>query len=97
MLAQSGRKVNRLLLPADGRGACIAWSSGTFGLVRFQVQVRLSEDARRGWDRLCTDNGCTLTAVLEALGRELDAGRSPVPERVLKAAREIDRERRSRR
>lgn len=63
------------------------------------MYVRLSDDARRGWDRTCVKYGVTLTALLEAMGRELDTlgittDRGAV---VVEEARRIDQERRSRR
>lgn len=65
--------------------------------MRQQVQVRLSPEARRGFDRLVTEHGTTLTSVLEVVGLELAAGRMPLPAKVLADARKIDLQRRSRR
>lgn len=61
-----------------------------------EIRARLTEPAWESWDRLCASEGVTLTALLEALGRELGDQWQPT-QRVLKAAREIDWERRSRR
>jgi hypothetical protein len=59
--------------------------------------VRLTDDAAAGWDRLCTRRGVTMTALIEALGRSLNEGEEWVPDDAIRRAREIDRERRSRR
>lgn len=63
------------------------------------MTVRLTEDAHRGWNRLCQQRNVTLTAVLESMGLELlergittDRG-----EAVVERAQQIDFERRSRR
>jgi hypothetical protein len=59
--------------------------------------VRLSDEAAQGWDWLCTARGVTLTALLEALGRILATGEDWTPDQAIDRARQIDRERRSRR
>lgn len=63
------------------------------------MNLRLSFEARRGWDRFCREQGVTLTAFVEAIGLELDErgmveGRGP---QVVERARQIDTERRNRR
>ncbi len=62
------------------------------------LQVRLTEDAREGWDRAAEREGANLTALLEAYGEAL-SGRKPIrlPASVVQRAREIDRQRHSRR
>lgn len=59
------------------------------------LQVRLTDEARAGLDRFTTRRGVTLTAYLEALGLAGDG--DPTATEVIAVAREIDRERRSRR
>ena len=62
-----------------------------------QTSVRISDDARRGFDRLATSQGVTLTALLEALGQRVETQPDVIPAEVIDAARRIDFERRSRR
>jgi hypothetical protein len=64
---------------------------------RRRSTLDLTETARRGLDRFCTDQRVTLTALVEAIGLELDDGRAVIPDRVVERAGEIDRNRRSRR
>lgn len=59
--------------------------------------MRISDEARRGFDRLATRHGVTLTALLEALGQLVEAQPDALPPEVIDAARRIDFERRSRR
>lgn len=59
--------------------------------------VRLTDTAAEGWDRLCTRRGVTLTALIEALGQMLDEGDFSPTEEAIQRARHIDRDRRSRR
>lgn len=59
--------------------------------------MRISDDARRGLDRVATRYGVTLTALLEAMGRYLDEDPTRVHQGVIETARQIDFERRSRR
>lgn len=63
------------------------------------MTVRLSDDARRGWDRTCVNYGVSLTALLESMGRELDTLGITTErgEVVVQEARRIDQERRNRR
>lgn len=61
-----------------------------------EVRARLSDEGYRGWDRTVTREGVTLTALVESIGRELDAGSWHPPRRMIDEARKIDRERRSR-
>lgn len=64
---------------------------------RRRLPVRLTEEAHAGLDALATRHGVTRTAMLEALGL-LGALNKPVDwEQVIRRARQIDRERRSRR
>lgn len=60
------------------------------------TQVRLSPEAREALDRLCTEQGITLTAYFEALGLCLADGTLRIRPEVVKRARQIDRDRRSR-
>ena len=62
-----------------------------------QTSVRISDEARRGFDRLATSHGVTLTALLEALGQLIESTPDAIPPEVIDAARRIDFERRSRR
>lgn len=67
---------------------------------RITVTNRLSPEARRGFDRACRIAGVTMTAMLEALGRELDRDPHRLLDRgsdIMELAREIDLERRHRR
>lgn len=57
------------------------------------LQVRVTDEARAGLDRICNRRNITVTAFLEALGRLAP----PAPEDVVELARRIDQERRSRR
>lgn len=59
---------------------------------RRQIHARLDPRAWEAWDRWLTREGVTLSAALEAFGRELAEGRAP-PVRVARRARVIDRER----
>lgn len=59
--------------------------------------VRLTDTSAAGWDRLCTRRGVTLTALLEAVGQMLDEGADWPIDEAIDRARQIDRERRSRR
>lgn len=59
------------------------------------LQARLTPEAHSGWDRMALDTGSTMSAIIEAMGREMRAGWRP-PSKILKLARAIDRERHSR-
>jgi hypothetical protein len=59
--------------------------------------VRLTDASAQAWDRLCTRRGVTLTALLEALGQLAAEGETWVPDDAVERARDIDRDRRSRR
>jgi cytochrome c oxidase subunit IV len=59
--------------------------------------VRLSDDARRGWERLALRYGVTMSALMEAVGVRLMSGEGePVPAELIELARKIDYERRRR-
>jgi hypothetical protein len=60
---------------------------------RILLQVRLTEDARAGLDRIASRRGVTITALFEAIGQL----QPPIDDEVVDLARSIDRERRSRR
>ena len=62
-----------------------------------RVSLRLSDEARRGLDRAATSSGVTLTAMVEAFGRLLDADPSLLLDEAVALARRIDFDRRSRR
>lgn len=59
--------------------------------------MRLSEEARRGWEALALRHGVTMSALMEAVGLRLVSGANePVPPELLELARKIDFERRRR-
>lgn len=69
-------------------------------MARRGMNLRLSDDARRGFDNFCTAYGVTLTALVEAIGLEMSRNPSKLAERgedILTEARRIDFERASRR
>lgn len=63
---------------------------------RKRLQPRVSDEARRGWQRAVEANATDLSALMEALGRALDDGTFRVPEEVAVMARRIEAERRRR-
>lgn len=64
---------------------------------RRTLQLRVTEEARSGWDRLATEERVTMTALVEAIGLDLAEGRTVVPGRTIRRAASIDRARSSRR
>lgn len=60
------------------------------------IRARLTDESSRAWDRTVTREGVTMTALLEAIGREIAAGRWQPTKRMIDQARRIDSERRSR-
>jgi hypothetical protein len=60
-------------------------------------QARLTESSYAAWERLLTRRGVTFTTLIEALGELLDQGVDWVPEEAIQRARQIDRQRHSRR
>lgn len=62
-----------------------------------RLSARVSDDAKRGWDRKAAEHGCTFTALIEALGLGFDGRTVGLPEELVEQARRIDRERFSRR
>ena len=62
-----------------------------------RLSARVSDNARRGWDRATTRHGSTFTALIEALGLALDEGEWDVPDEFVAEAQRIDRDRFSRR
>lgn len=67
---------------------------------RIKVSIRLTQEAHSGWDRACRISGVTMTALVEAIGLELERTPTALGERgpdILEAARQIDWERGSRR
>jgi len=68
-------------------------------MARTGMNLRLTPEARRGWEKACRDHGVTLTAFVEAIGLALDE-HGVVPGsalEVIERARQIDSERRTRR
>lgn len=66
---------------------------------RANLHVRLSEEARAGWERACLRYGITLSAYIESIGIELARNdvRTDQGMDVIERARQIDLDRRSRR
>ena len=62
-----------------------------------RLSARVSDNARRGWDRASSRHGCTFTALIEALGLAVDERQWDVPAEVVERAQQIDRDRFSRR
>jgi len=62
---------------------------------RRMFQVRLSDDARAGIDAYCTRLGVSMTAYFEAFGLLHRRG-EPSEDAVVRRARELDADRRSR-
>lgn len=60
------------------------------------MQLRLTDEAIEGLDRLRTRHHASLTAIIEALGL-LGADRDPTIGEIIERARQVDHERRSRR
>lgn len=61
-----------------------------------RVSARISDEARRGWDKLCNRHGVSFTAIIEATGRALDERDGKLVyevDEVVEVARRIDRER----
>lgn len=57
-----------------------------------RISALLSDEARRGWERVCSRERVTLSALLEALGRRLDESPNELPD-VFAEAAEVDKER----
>lgn len=64
---------------------------------RRRYPIRLTDDARAGWDRFCADERVTLTALIEAIGLELAGRNAVIAPAVVERAAAIDRQRKSRR
>lgn len=67
---------------------------------RVKVTLRLTPEARMGYERVCEAEGVTLAALVEAIGLtfyESGVTKLPAAQMVLDRARGIDLERRSRR
>lgn len=60
------------------------------------MQARLTDRSRAAWDRTLSQEGVTITAFLESLGLEMAESKWHPPARVIKRARQLDRERHSR-
>jgi hypothetical protein len=60
-------------------------------------QARLTIPASDAWDRVCDEHNISLTALLEALGQLLSEGEAWIPDDAVKRARQLDRQRHSRR
>lgn len=66
----------------------------------YRLTVRLGDEARRGWAKGAHVTGCSITALLEAIGQELDRDPTGVLARgedVIELARQVDEDRRKRR
>jgi hypothetical protein len=63
---------------------------------RETITIRLTHDARAGWERVTLAHGVTLAGLLEAFGLEFQAHAGDVRAEVIEHARRIDFERRSR-
>lgn len=61
-----------------------------------RISALLSDDARRGWDRWCTEHGVTLSGLLEAIGQLLHERATVDLEVAVERARRIDKDRGSR-
>jgi hypothetical protein len=85
-----------------GLSAVVVTEGGTFASMDFPLRrtltVRLSEEAFDGWHRLADDNGVSVTAMIEAVGLNMELVRSTseVAPVVRDEARRVDRERRRR-
>lgn len=67
-------------------------------VARRPLQAKLTDTAADGWDRLCTRQRVTYTALIEALGEQLAAGDDTwLPVEIIDRAHQIDWERRTRR
>lgn len=67
-------------------------------MARVHVTVRLSPEARKGWEMAALQGGVTLTALVEAIGQTLLEQKGGLTNAaVLTLARKIDLERRTRR
>jgi len=62
-----------------------------------RLSARVSDNARRGWDRAAVGHGVTFTALIEAMGLAMDERGWDVPDELVDRARQIDRDRFSRR
>lgn len=65
-------------------------------LERKLLRVRLTAAARKGLERGAVDHGASLTALVEAMGLEMNERTWTPPQRVVRRARQIDRDRHSR-
>lgn len=74
--------------------------AGTLGAMGKQkppeLRARLSEEADRAWRRFVNEERVTTTAMVEAMCRELAAGRWRPTKRMIDLAHDIDWERHSR-
>ena len=85
------------MCPPGHRCALLPRAAGNVGGVpRIMLRGRVDEDTARAWDRWLTEERLTFAAVLEAIGREIAAGKPPT-KRVAELAAKIDRERNSKR
>lgn len=65
-------------------------------MARRNVNLRMDDGARSSWRSYCTKQGVTLTALIDALGYELERNPKLIPPRVIDKAREIANERNAR-
>lgn len=61
-----------------------------------QMNANLTHDAYRGWDEWSGTQGVSLSALLQAIGEAMAAGRVIPDPQVIERARAVDRERRLR-
>lgn len=65
---------------------------------RPEIRARLTPEARDAWDAVCARHGVTMTTLMQALGERLaDGDDAWVTAEVIGRARQLDRERYSRR
>lgn len=84
-----------VLAPAGPSTGLLATAVGTLRVMA-HIRARLTDEAARAWDRTVTREGVTMTALIEALGREMADGHWKPTRHAIELARRIDRERRSR-
>lgn len=65
-------------------------------LVLRELRAKLSEPSGAAWDRMLTNEGVTASALVEAMGQLMSKRRWKPSAEMLRLARQIDRERRSR-
>lgn len=61
-----------------------------------ELRAKLSEPSGAAWDRLLTTEGITASGLVESMGRLMAEGRWKPSAEVVRVAKQVDRERRSR-